>query len=331
MKAFAYAEPKSESEVLDFLSDAPGEVEIMAGGTDLTGLMKKMIVTPDRVVNIMEVPSLKQIEALPEGGVAIGAAVTLDDVLASPLLLQYPAVQQAISSLGSIQLQSQGTIGGDLCARPRCWYFRSGRGLLGQAGELAAEGDNRHHAIFDNDGPARFVSSSRLAPALIAHQARVRIVGPSPEDEALVELADFFRTPRHEAERETILQRNQFISHIILPANNGWTSAVYEVKHGAGPDYPLVAAAAALEMKGDVVQQAHVVLGQVAPTPWISITAAHAIEGMPVDEATAKAAGIAAIQAATPLKDNEYKIQLAKASVQRAILRAAGLPTGGFE
>ena len=155
MKAFAYAEPKSESEVLDFLSDAPGEVEIIAGGTDLMGLMKKMIVTPDRVVNIMEVPSLKQIEALPEGGVAIGAAVTLDDVLASPLLLQYPAVQQAISSLGSIQLQSQGTIGGDLCARPRCWYFRSGRGLLGQAGELAAEGDNRHHAIFGNDGPAK--------------------------------------------------------------------------------------------------------------------------------------------------------------------------------
>ena len=331
MKSFAYAEPKSESEILEFLSDQPGEAEIIAGGTDLVGLMKKMIITPERVVHIMEVPSIKQIESLPEGGVAIGAAVTLDDLLASPAMAQYPAVQQAISSLGSIQLQSQGTIGGDICQRPRCWYFRSGRGLLGEAGDLVTNGDNRHHAIFGNEGPAKFVSSSRLAPALIAHQAQVRIVGPSPEEEGLVDLADFFRTPRHEAERETILERNQFISHIFLPANNGWTSGIYEVKHGAGPDFPLVAAAAALQMQGNVAQRARIVVGQVAPTPWTSISAAHSLEGLPVNEATAENAGIAAIQAATPLKDNEYKVQLAKVSVQRAILRAAGLPTGGFE
>ena len=331
MKNFAYAEPHTEAEVLEFLSEQAGEAEIIAGGTDLVGLMKKMIVTPDRVVNVMEVPSMKQIESLPDGGVKIGAAVTLDDVLASSLLTQYPAVQQAISSLGSIQLQSQGTIGGDLCARPRCWYFRAGNGLLAEAGAMVTQGDNRHHAIFGNDGPAKFVSSSRLAPALIVHGAQVRIVGPNADDETTIALADFFHTPRHEGERETILKRNQFISHIILPANDGWTSRTYEVKHGACPHYPLVAAAAALKFRGDVVHQVRITLGQVAPQPWVSETAAHAMEGIPVSETTAEAAGNAAIQAATPLKDNEYKVQLAKVSVQRAILRAAGLPTGGLD
>ena len=331
MKAFAYAEPKSEAEVLDFLSGQPGEAEIIAGGTDLVGLMKKMIITPDRVVNIMEVPALKQIAALPEGGVKIGAAVTLDVVQASPLLAQYPAVQQAIASINSMQLQSQGTIGGDLCQRPRCWYFRSGKGLLAEAGKMVLEGDHRHHAIFGNDGPAKFISTSRLAPALIAHGAQVRVVGPAVEDETCVDLASFFRTPRHEGERETILGRDQFISHILLPANNGWTSAVYEVKHGAGPDFPLVAAAAGLKIQGGVVERARVTLGQVAPLPWASEAAAHAIEGMPVNETTAEVAGTAAVQAATPLKDNVYKVQMAKVSVQRAILRAAGLPTGGLD
>ena len=331
MKAFAYAEPKTEAEVLEFLSPESGEAEILAGGTDLIGLMKKMIITPDRVVNIMEVSSLKKISALPDGGVSIGAAATLDDVQASPLLAQYPAVKQAITSLGSIQLQSQGTIGGDLCQRPRCWYFRNGKGLLAGSGKMVLEGDNRHHAILGNGGPAKFVSTSRIAPALIAHQAQVRIVGPDGDEETLVDLADFFHTPRHEGERETILRRNQFVSHILLPPNQGWTTAIYEVKHGVGPDFPLAAAAAGLKIRGGIVEEARVVLGQVAPTPWISEVAAHALEGLPVNETTAEAAGVAAIQAATPLKDNAYKVQLAKVSVQRAILRAAGLPTGGMD
>ena len=331
MKAFAYAEPKTEKEVLDFLSDQAVEAEIIAGGTDLVGLMKKMIITPDCVVNVMEVPSLKRIESQPDGSVKIGAAVTLDDVLASGLLTQYPAVQQAISSLESIQLQSQGTIGGDLCARPRCWYFRAGNGLLAEAGSMVEQGDNRHHAIFGNEGPAKFVSSSRLAPALIAHGAQVRIVGPNANDESIADLSEFFQTPRHEGERETILQRDQFITHIVLPANDGWTSGVYEVKHGSGPDYPLVAAAAGLKLRGGVVEQSRIVLGQVAPQPWVSEAAAHALEGLPIDPITAEAAGIAAIQAATPLTDNAYKVQLAKVSVRRAILRAAGLPTDGLD
>jgi xanthine dehydrogenase YagS FAD-binding subunit len=257
--------------------------------------------------------------------------VTLDAILDSPLLAQYPAVQQAVSSFGSMQLACQGTIGGDLCQRPRCWYFRAGNGLLAHAGQMVEEGDSRYHAIFGNDGPAKFVSGTRVGPALIAHGAKVRIVGPEGDAEQFVALDAFFRTPRHEGERETILRPNQLLTHILLPPNNGWTSGIYEVRASEGPDYPLAAAAAGLRISGGVVRVARVVLGQVAPTPWCSEAAAHAIEGHIVDERTAEIAGEAAILAARPLKDNAYKVQLAKTSVKRAILQAAGLPTGGFE
>jgi xanthine dehydrogenase YagS FAD-binding subunit len=330
MKAFEYAAPRDEAEVLALLSPQPGKTEILAGGTDLVGLMKKMIVTPDRVVNIMEIPSLKSIEADAVHGLAIGAAVHLDELLESPYLADYPAVAQAIRGINSMQLQAQGTIGGEICRRPRCWFFRNGYGLLTDRGEQAAEGDNRFHAIFGNAGPAKFVSASRLAPALIALEAQVRVIGPGEEDEALIPLEAFYRAPRHEGQRETVLLPNQLMTHVLLPPAAGRTSGTYEVRHGAGPDMPLAAASAAVAWDGGIVRSARVVIGQVAPTPWISNEAAAAIVGVPVNEETAEAAGQAAVASATPLSQNEYKVQLAQVAVKRALLLAAGLETGGF-
>lgn len=329
MKAFDYVAPDHEAEALEMLSVESGQCEILAGGTDLIGLMKQMIVTPDRVVNIMEIASLKGISA-DSAGVTIGATTTLDELLAAPELDDFPAIKQAIRGINSMQLQNQGTIGGELCQRPRCWYFRNGLGLLGHAGRLAAEGDNRFHAIFGNSGPAKFVHASRLAPALIALEARVRIIGPGDADEMLVPLETFFRTPRHEGQREHMLAPNQLLTHVLLPAAEGKGNATYEVRHGEGPDYPLVSAAAALRFSGPVVSEANIVLGHVAPTPWYSLDAAKAIIGRVVNVETARAAGEAAVASATPLSDNAYKVQLARTAVQRAILLAAGLETGGF-
>ncbi len=327
MKDFAYAAPSTETEVLELLSEEPGKVEILAGGTDVMGLMKKMVVTPDLVVNIMEVPSMQAIEPTSDGGVAVGAAVTLDEVLASQYLSDYRAVTDAILGINSMQLQSQGTIGGEICQRARCWYFRDGHSLLS---DEAAEGDNRFHAILGNDGPAKFVSGSRIGPALIALGASVRVIGPGEEEEQLIPVADFFRTPRREDQRETVLEPNQLLTHILLPPTDGRQSATYEVRHGEGPDYPLAAAAASLKLELGIVQDAKVVLGQVAPTPWVSDEAALLLRGLTIDEAVAKAAGEAALQRATPLSDNEYKVQLARVAVKRAIMLAAGLETGGF-
>ncbi len=158
----------------------------------------------------------------------------------------------------------------------------------------------------------------------------MKIVGPNPADETLMPLEVFYRTPKSEREREHMLEPNQFVSQIVLPHPEGRTSASYEVRHGVGPEYPLVAAAASILVERGVVREARVVLGQVAPTPWISREAAETIVGRPVTHETAEAAGQAAVSVATPLSHNEYKVQLAKVSVKRALLLAAGLETGGL-
>ena len=329
MKAFDFASPECEADVLELLSGEAGQTEILAGGTDLVPLMKKMLVTPDRVVNIMEVPSLRGVSA-DSLGVTIGATTTLEDVLDAPELDDYPAIKQAIRGINAMQLQGQGTIGGELCQRPRCWYYRNGYGLLANRGRMVAEGNNRYHAIFGNDGPAKFVHPSRMAPALVALGASLRVVGPAPEDETIVPIAEFYRTPRHEGHREHVLAPNQFVTHILLPAAGGVANATYEVRHGEGPDYPLAAAAVALKMEGGIVTDANIVLGHVAPTPWIAHEAARSIIGWPLNADNARAVGEAAVAGATPLKDNDYKVQLAAVAVERALLLAAGLETGGF-
>jgi xanthine dehydrogenase YagS FAD-binding subunit len=299
--------------------------------------MKEMVVTPDRVVNIMEVPSLKTIEELPNGGVSIGAAVTLDVLLGHPYLDLYPAVKQAIRGINSMQLQCQGTLGGEVCQRPQCWFYRNGMGLLSAD---VARGANHYHAILNNDGPAKFVNNSRLAPALIALEAQVRVVGLAGSDrsddgervmEKLVPVEQLFRMPRREGDRILALAPDQLLTHVVLPPIAGRTCATYEVRQGAGPEYPLAAASAALRLDDlGFVRSAKVALGHVAPTPWIAQEAAQVLVGHRVDESRADLAGSAAVSRATPLSENEYKVQLAKVAVKRAILLAAGLNTGGF-
>ena len=330
MHNFDYAAPRFESDVVELLSPEAGRTAVLAGGTDLIPLLKKMIVRPDRVVNIMEVPTLKQLDVLSDGTLRIGAAVTLDRLLDSDYLREYPAVTQAIRGINSMQLQCQGTIGGDLCQRPQCWFFRNGRGLFADGGREVVAGDNRFHAIFGNAGPAKFVSASRLAPALVALGAVFRIVGPAEDEETLVPAEKFFCTPAHDGESETVLLPNQLLAHIYLPSPGKTASATYEVRHGEGPEDPLTAASVALELAGGVVQKARIVLGHVAPTPWRSAAAESALVGRRIDLDAAEAAGRAAVAEATPLSNNVYKVQLAKVAVKRAILQAADLESGGF-
>jgi xanthine dehydrogenase YagS FAD-binding subunit len=338
MKNFEYASPTTEAEVLMHLRARPGETELIAGGTDLVGLLQKMIITPERVVNLLDVPHFRDIEQLDGGVVSIGATVTLDVLQVHPYLNPYASLRHAIDGIASIQIQCQGTLGGEILQRPQCWFFRDNRGLLAAGGKMAEQGDNRYHAILGNQGPAKFVSASRLAPALIALGATARVIGPDDADEAIVPVETLFRTPRHEGERETTLRPGQVLTHILLPgpsqpeasARDYPANATYEVRYGEGPDYPLAAAAAALRIEAGVVQDAKIVLGHVAPTPWVSHEAAAVLRGWAVTPESAEAAGAAAVAMATPLSNNEYKVQLAKVAVKRAILRAAEIETGGF-
>ncbi len=331
MKRFEYALPRSEREAVELLVDGKKEAAILAGGTDLVGLMKRMVATPDRVVNIMEIDSLRRIERDADGNVWVGAAVCLDQFASDQAAGDVAAAKEVIQGISSIQLQSQGTLVGELLRRPKCWYFRDGHGLLADRGQMVVDGDNRFHAILGNRGPAKFVSASRLAPALIAAGAKVRVLGPDPDDETFLELADLFQTPASDDDSENVLQPGQFVTHVVIPPQGNACSAAYEVRHGEGPDTPLAAAAVSLDVRLGRVQEAQIVLGQVAPVPWVAQHAAGSLRGKSINEETAAIAGLEAVAGSIALSQNEYKIQLAQVAVRRALLRAVGLETGGLD
>jgi xanthine dehydrogenase YagS FAD-binding subunit len=325
MNRFEYVSPSTVKEALGLLSANRGDAEILAGGTDLLALMKDYVVTPKRLVNIKQLPGMHSISA-EGGGARIGALVTLDRLHeAAQIRRDYPALAECVSDAASPQIRNMATLGGNLCQRPRCWYFRNGMGLLPKSPDgksLVLEGDNRYHAILGNDGPAYFVSPSTIAPMLIAYGARLRIAGPGGERE--VELEKFFRIPTSEQQREHDLKANELITEVILPAAKGVRAASYEVEQRASFDWPLATAAVVLQMNGNTVQNARIVMGAVAPVPWVSQEAAQAITGKAIDEHTASAAGQAAVSKARALRHNEYKVKLAAVAVKRALLTAAG-------
>jgi len=322
---FEYVSPNSVKQALGLLSANWGEAEILAGGTDLLALMKDNVVAPKRVVNIKELPGMHAIST-ERDELLIGSLVTLDRIADAPQIRRdYPALAQCVADAASPQIRNMATIGGNLCQRPRCWYFRNGMGLLPKTADgksLVVEGDNRYHAILGNEGPAYFVSPSTIAPMLIAYAARLRITGPSGEREADVE--KFFRTPESEDEREHDLKANELITAVVVPPAKGVRAASYEVRQRASFDWPLATAAVALRMNGNTVESARIVMGAVAPVPWVSREAAQAIAGGSIDPGTANAAGEAAVSKARPLSHNDYKVKLAAVAVKRALLVAAG-------
>jgi xanthine dehydrogenase YagS FAD-binding subunit len=325
MQAFEYANPTTLQEALKLLSSSWGEVDVLAGGTDLISLMKDYVHTPKRVVNIKGIKELGGMGKSGQG-IRIGALVTFDELAENALIrTQYPAIHEAVLGVASPQIRNMGTAGGDLCQRPRCWYFRMGHGLLAQDANgrsLVVNGQNRYHAIFGG-GPAYFVSASSLGPPLIAYGAKVKLASTSGVRELPVE--QFFVAPKDDKTREVALQPNEILTEILVPAAAGLKSATYEIREREVLDWPLVTASVALKMSGSRVSSARVVLGHVAPTPWVAKAAEQMLAGKTLSEAVAEQAGEAAVQDAQPLSDNGYKVQLAKVAVKRALLSAAGL------
>jgi len=321
MQAFEYAAPTSVEAAVALLG---ADSQVLAGGTDLVSLMKEYVVSPKRIVSLKDVKSLGGIEYKSSSGLRLGATVTFQELVDSPVVARnYPALVQAAEGVSSPQVRSRGTVAGDLCQRPRCWYFRLGYGLLAQmeGKALVPDGDNRYHAILGNEGPAYFVNPSSLAPILIALGAKVRAQGPQGPRE--ISLHNFFKTPKSADEREYDLQPNEIITDVAVPPPGGMRMAVYEVRQKDAIDWPLAAAAVAFKLSGGKVEDARVVLGHVAPLPWPSLEAEHALEGKAPSEDNADEAGKAAVSRATPLSKNAYKVKLARVAVKRAILAAA--------
>jgi len=329
MRPFSYASPTRKEEVSGLLGQTWGETEILAGGSDLLSLMKDDITAPKRLVNIKQVAGIHAISNQ-AGALHMGALVTLDQISAASQIKQHhPMLADATGDAASPQIRNVATIAGNLCQRPRCWYFRTGHGLLAldkNGKSLVLQGDNRYHAILGNDGPAYFVSPSTIAPVLIAYDARVRILGPRGQRE--IPLEKFFVIPKSEAEREHDLRPNEFITDVIVPPAPGVRAAHYEIRQKEAFDWPYATAAVALKMNGRTIQSARVVMGHVAPVPWVSAEAEEALKGKAITQATADEAAKAAVAKAKSLGHNAAKIHLARVAVKRAILKAAGAEGG---
>jgi len=329
MRPFEYASPTTKEQAVGLLGASWGQAEVLAGGTDLLSLMKDDVVHPKRLVNIKQIKEMSGVTVEPKG-LRIGALTTLGELADNVNVIKdYPALAEAINDAASPQIRNMATLGGNLCQRPRCWYFRGGFGLLPKSEsvkDLVTEGENRYHAILGNDGPAKFVSPSSIVPVLMAYGAAIRLIGPRGLRELALER--FYTIPKTETEREHDLKPNEILAEVILPPIHDLKVAHYEIRQKQAFDWPLAVAAVALNMKGSELFGSRLVLGYVAPIPWrsgngeVALNNAARIHGG-ISEDVAKAAADGALQNAKPLRHNAYKIQLAKVAVKRAILKAA--------
>lgn len=319
---FAYKKAGSISEAVKALS-AEG-ARLHAGGTDLLGCLRDEILRADTVVSISGLKALKGISAGSGGGLTIGALTSLADIAADAAMAkQYPVLSQAAAAVGSPQLRERGTLGGNLCQKPRCWYYRKDIQCRKKGGETcyAMSGENQYHAIFGG-GPCFFVHPSDTAVALTALGAELTIAGTSGN--RTVEIKDFFISPGKTVEKENILLSNEIVTGIRIPPASGTARSLYrKVRARAAWDFALVSAAAVVDFDGDRVRDARLVLGGVAGHPWRVEAAEKKLQGRKLDGAAAAEAAEAAVEGAAPLRENRYKIEMVKGVVKESLLALA--------
>lgn len=323
MNRFELVRAKSSAEARELLAEKPGSV-LKAGGIDLIDHLKEHLVEPPRVVDVKSIPGLAAISVEKDGTLRIGALATLAQVAAhAGIRRSHPALARACGEAASPQVRNVATIGGNLLQRPRCWYYRlESYKCFKKGGDtcFAVAGENRYHVIFGG-APAFAPHPSNAAVPLVAYGASFLLDGPGGG--RAVAAGDFFLLPAPDPTRENVLQPGELLREIRVPPAAGWRSAYYEVRERAAFDWPLASAAIALKLSGATVQEARVVLGQVAPVPWRSAAAERALVGQAVSAASAEAAGKAAVEGAQPMSDNGYKVDLVATLVRRTVATLA--------
>jgi xanthine dehydrogenase YagS FAD-binding subunit len=310
------------------LSDMSGTSVLKAGGIDLIDLLKEQLLAPAQLVSLAQVPGLAHIAQAPGGGLRIGAMSTLAQLAEHPEVRQhYPALAGAAAHSASPQIRNVATLGGNLLQRPRCWYFRAReyRCLRKGGGHCyAIGGENRYHAIFDNHACA-IVHPSTCATVLVALGASVELSDAQGAMRSVL-LEDFLVGPQRDVQRENELQAQEILTAVIVPALPAGSRMAHR-KQGEKDsfDWPLADVAVLLDLSAaGVCRRAAIVLGAAAPVPHRAIAAQQALAGKRIDEASAQEAARAALDGATPLTHNAYKLPLFEALVRRTLLEAAG-------
>jgi xanthine dehydrogenase YagS FAD-binding subunit len=322
MPKIEYIRAKSTDDAIERLSS--GDARAHAGGTDLLGCLHDGVFEAGTIVSLRDLDDLRGIERTTDGGLRIGAMTTITEVATNiHVLTYYPGLAQAASDIAIPQLRNQGTLGGNLCQRPRCWYYRGDFACTKKGGDqcYAFFGENGYHAIFGG-GPCYIVHPSDSAPMLIALGAVVRIAGPGGTRSVAAE--EFFVSPQTDAEREHVLEKGEIVTEILLPAPQpGLRSSYRKVRERGGWDFALASVALALRMDGGTVVDGRVVFGGVAPVPWRSKETEDAIRGRKLDEGAAARAAEAAMAGAAPLRQNGYKVALLQGAIEESLLAFA--------
>jgi xanthine dehydrogenase YagS FAD-binding subunit len=319
MVNFELINPQTLDSVPSLLSRKWDEAMLLAGGTDLLDMLKERLVRPQRVINIKSIPGLNYIKN--GAGLEIGALTTIAEIAEhASVRKNFAVLAEAAESIATPQLRNMGTLGGNLCQRPRCWYFRAKDIVCIKKGGgrcYAVDGLNKYHCIFGG-GPSFIVHPSDSAPALMALGATLDVLGPAGKEE--IALEDFYESPLDNIRREHILQPNQFITAVRVPQPAPGTKSTYlKFREKQSLDFAIVSAAVVLQMEGKTCKNARVVLGGVAPLPWRATASEAELNGKVLSsEVIAKAAN-AAVADANPMSQNGYKIQLTKVMVRRAL------------
>jgi xanthine dehydrogenase YagS FAD-binding subunit len=321
MKNFKIAQPRSIEDVTSLLSAKKERYYLMAGGTDLIGEIKDNIVEPDVVVDLSSLANLSFIRK-EKNGVRIGALTTVAELAQDQMIKkEYPGLHQAANSLASPQLRNVGTVGGNLCQRPRCWYYRDSEVICRKKGGsrcYAYRGRNRYHAILGG-GLCYIVHPSDLAPMLIALEAEISI--HSDRGEKTIPLEDFFILPKTNVHKENILEPGEIITEIrIPPSQTGEKSTYLKLKERETWDFAVVSAAVKGTPSKGVFQKIKIVLGGVAPAPWRMKKAEDMIKGKKATEDLLREAARVELKEANPLEENGYKKDLVETALYRATL-----------
>ncbi|HEX9436500.1 MAG TPA: xanthine dehydrogenase family protein subunit M [Candidatus Limnocylindria bacterium] len=323
MRPFSYVRAGSVAEAARLLAGASAAI---AGGTDLLGLMKAGIARPERLVDLTRVDGLRGWTRERGAGLRIGALTTLVELEESDQLARHlPIVREALADAATLQLRTMGTVGGNLLQRNRCWYFRDEAipcWLKGGTRCFAVDGENAHHAIVGTDGGCNRVAASDLAPALIAHDARITLA--SARGTRTIPLAELFTDPALHRREEHTIRPTEILTHVVIPDTALQRRGTYlKAMDRKAWSFALVSVAAAARVRDGKLRDTRIVLGGVAPVPWRVEAAEREMDGQPYSEAAASRAADVLLADAHPLRDNGYKIPLAKELIRRALGRLA--------
>jgi xanthine dehydrogenase YagS FAD-binding subunit len=324
MNNFAFVDCRT---VDDALGQLGADAAIKAGGIDLLDLMKDDVVTPSRLVNIRNIPSLHGI-TVAQDGLYLGPLTTLSEIGAhAEIQRSYTALADAAGHAATPQVRNMATVGGNIMQRPRCWYFRSSdfdcKKKSGSSTECHAhDGENQYHAVMNNDVCAMVHPSSTAVP-LLGMNAQIELT--SKRGKRTVSMAEFYVPPEKSVRNETVVQAGELITGIFVPAPELGTRSAYQ-KYGEKEsfDWPLADAGVVLVMDGKLCKRSAIVLGVAAPTPLRVPEAEAMLAGKMIDETLARAAAKMAMRGATPLSQNGYKTQLFQTAIYRTVLLAAG-------